>query len=238
MKKERFTRIAVSSILALAVVAAGVTMYRSQVNKKNQEIQEQEMLPEGESPQEDTAKHTEEDAKVQENASGNQENSDAEDSSAQAVPEESAGENAADVSGNGVVQETPETGVALEDAAAGTENASGEIQEEVQDTSADQVETAPQLNFSDGTVISWPVNGTPIIDYSMDATVYFHTLDVYKCRGRCGGWYSGNNGFGKWLPGYVRTVEGCDSGGGSDAGRGRTAGSCILAYEVLYRRGK
>lgn len=180
MKKERFTRIAVSSILALAVVAAGVTMYRSQVNKKNQEIQEQEMLPEGESPQEDTAKHTEEDAKVQENASGNQENSDAEDSSAQAVPEESAGENAADVSGNGVVQETPETGVALEDAAAGTENASGEIQEEVQDTSADQVETAPQLNFSDGTVISWPVNGTPIIDYSMDATVYFHTLDVYK----------------------------------------------------------
>ncbi|HIR92070.1 MAG TPA: peptidoglycan DD-metalloendopeptidase family protein [Candidatus Egerieimonas intestinavium] len=181
MKKERFTRIAASSILALAVVAAGVTMYRSEVNKKDQEIQEQEMLPEGDSPQEETAKHTEEDAKEQENASGTQESSGTEASSAQAAPEENAGESAADVSGNGVVQETPETAAAPEDVTAGTEDTAAVPQEDaVQDTSSAQVENSPQLNFSDGTVISWPVNGTPVIDYSMDATVYFPTLDVYK----------------------------------------------------------
>lgn len=181
MKKERFTRIAATGILALAVVAAGVTMYRSEVNKRDREIQEQEMLPEGDSPQEETAKHTQEDTREQENTLGDQENSGTEASSAQTAPEDSIGENAADVSGNGVVQETPEAGVNPEDVTAGAENVPGELpEEEVQDTSADQVENVPELNFSDGTVISWPVNGTPIIDYSMDATVYFPTLDVYK----------------------------------------------------------
>ena len=36
------------------------------------------------------------------------------------------------------------------------------------------------LDFSEDTLTEWPVNGNILLDYSMDATVYFPTLDQYK----------------------------------------------------------
>lgn len=36
--------------------------------------------------------------------------------------------------------------------------------------------------FSVNSTVSWPVNGTIVMDYSMDKTVYFPTLNVYKCN--------------------------------------------------------
>lgn len=38
----------------------------------------------------------------------------------------------------------------------------------------------PEVNFTEDTLLDWPVEGTVIMDYSMDHTVYFPTLDVYK----------------------------------------------------------
>lgn len=38
----------------------------------------------------------------------------------------------------------------------------------------------PDVNFTEDTLLDWPVEGTVIMDYSMDHTVYFPTLDVYK----------------------------------------------------------
>lgn len=38
----------------------------------------------------------------------------------------------------------------------------------------------PELNFTEDTMLDWPVNGAVLMDYSMDHTVYFSTLDVYK----------------------------------------------------------
>lgn len=37
-----------------------------------------------------------------------------------------------------------------------------------------------QVNFTEDTLMEWPVEGTVVMDYSMDKTVYFPTLDVYK----------------------------------------------------------
>lgn len=39
----------------------------------------------------------------------------------------------------------------------------------------------PALNFSDDSVMMWPVNGEVLIDYSMETTTYFETLNQYKC---------------------------------------------------------
>jgi len=39
---------------------------------------------------------------------------------------------------------------------------------------------ATQLNFSAGDKLLWPVSGDVILNYSMDKTVYFATLDQYK----------------------------------------------------------
>jgi murein DD-endopeptidase MepM/ murein hydrolase activator NlpD len=38
------------------------------------------------------------------------------------------------------------------------------------------------LNFNDSTRMTWPVRGNVILDYSMDKTIYFPTLDQYKCN--------------------------------------------------------
>lgn len=38
------------------------------------------------------------------------------------------------------------------------------------------------LDFSDAAKLSWPVQGNVILDYSMDSTIYFPTLDQYKCN--------------------------------------------------------
>lgn len=41
-------------------------------------------------------------------------------------------------------------------------------------------QNAPQLSFSEDTLMEWPVNGTILLDYNMDQTVYYPTLDQYK----------------------------------------------------------
>lgn len=38
------------------------------------------------------------------------------------------------------------------------------------------------LNFNDATKMAWPVQGNVILDYSMESTIYFPTLDQYKCN--------------------------------------------------------
>lgn len=38
----------------------------------------------------------------------------------------------------------------------------------------------PTVAYDDSTPLTWPVAGSVILDYSMDATVYFPTLDQYK----------------------------------------------------------
>ena len=60
------------------------------------------------------------------------------------------------------------------------------IDQEVQDT-AQETEAAeaaaniqPTVAYEDTTPLTWPVAGTVLMDYSMDATVYFATLDQYK----------------------------------------------------------
>lgn len=38
----------------------------------------------------------------------------------------------------------------------------------------------PTVNFTDSDALTWPVAGTVLMDYSMDATVYYKTLNEYK----------------------------------------------------------
>ncbi len=41
---------------------------------------------------------------------------------------------------------------------------------------------AVNLNFTENSRMTWPVEGNIILDYSMDSTIYFPTLDQYKCN--------------------------------------------------------
>ena len=74
-------------------------------------------------------------------------------------------------------------GAELESEFAVQEIAAAEIivPEEVQETAGEAVAEQPALSFSPDTdTLLWPVAGNIILDYSMDKTVYFSTLDQYK----------------------------------------------------------
>lgn len=78
----------------------------------------------------------------------------------------------------------PETTAEVETDAAGAEVAAieydeegVEVEEEVQETTSSNVET---LHFAAEDGILWPTEGNVILNYSMDSTVYFATLDQYK----------------------------------------------------------
>lgn len=84
-------------------------------------------------------------------------------------------------------------------AVAGDSNATAEEEMQVADSNkatAEQETQAPAvkagtdknaakslvLNFGDATRMTWPIRGNVILDYSMDNTIYFPTLDQYKCN--------------------------------------------------------
>lgn len=53
------------------------------------------------------------------------------------------------------------------------------LDEDTTDVSANVI-SLPELDFSENTLMEWPVNGHILLDYSMDQTTYFPTLDQYK----------------------------------------------------------
>lgn len=60
-----------------------------------------------------------------------------------------------------------------------TDDEKSEQKEEKLDTAA-QAKAASSLHFSPDSDLSWPLQGDVILNYSMDQTVYFATLEQYK----------------------------------------------------------
>lgn len=58
------------------------------------------------------------------------------------------------------------------------DEAQGTAQETEAAEAAAQIQ--PTVAYDDATPLTWPVAGTVLMDYSMDSTVYFATLDQYK----------------------------------------------------------
>ena len=57
------------------------------------------------------------------------------------------------------------------------------IQNKAQETEKQKEETQTQpdaLAFSENDLLAWPVDGNVLMNYSMDQTIYFSTLDQYK----------------------------------------------------------
>lgn len=65
------------------------------------------------------------------------------------------------------------------DVSSGTYN-SADIGESTSVNAQVSLHKGPEINFSEDTLMEWPVSGHVLIDYSMDQSVYFPTLDQYK----------------------------------------------------------
>lgn len=61
--------------------------------------------------------------------------------------------------------------------------ASGEIDEPIAQVGAGKDAAVPLvLNFTEASKMTWPIYGNVLLDYSMDSTIYFPTLDQYQCN--------------------------------------------------------
>ena len=128
-----------------------------------------------------------EEAKDQTPVAGNSnaENSESEITQEEQILAEAASnqDNAADEQGHIAEEAGPETGNGQNTglAANGTKNdgADPAVREAGAGGSA---ATALVLNFADTSKMLWPARGNVLLDYSMDSTIYFPTLEQYKCN--------------------------------------------------------
>ena len=99
-------------------------------------------------------------------------NSQAEEKDAQDDPKAFVQKNTDENAGNNVQADRKDT--------AENKNAGNDLAAEA--GAGKQAAKALVLNFTDTSVLTWPVRGNVILDYSMDQTVYFPTLDQFKCN--------------------------------------------------------
>ena len=170
MRKNKAGKMIFNGVLLAAMAALGLTVY--QVGTSEKKDSAQEVLPLESTNETQTAKAEEEplvDAGTSQ-VEADMSSMDGDDFLANADTE-------ASVSGDS-------SGIDSSiDSAAGT-NDLGETNNTVDmaataDTAV-SVYTAPEINFSEDTLMEWPLHGTILIDYSMDQTTYFPTLDQYK----------------------------------------------------------
>ena len=189
---NRITRIIANTVGLAAVAALGITVYqlgtapfKEAPQEQTEETQQDEnsIADAGTSQvesenqpllQEDGAENTEEtsgdgstdtESFDEEDANDTSENSDTNDNSN--IQDSNVSENS---SGSESNENTETTNV---------ESAVSDEIGETKDVSASAV-NLPVVNFSEDTLMEWPVNGNILLDYSMDQTTYFPTLDQYK----------------------------------------------------------
>lgn len=153
--------------LSLVCVAALTTFYTMNRAEKNRQ-QEQQLLD----LNEDLAENKNDSTTKKTESNDLAVNTD--DIDAEAVNNADAGQlaNEMDVDPDSLIDPEDEVADAevSEEAEDVVDAASGNIEATIQ----------PTVSFDDGTSLSWPTAGSVLLDYSMDATVFFSTLNQYK----------------------------------------------------------
>ena len=157
MRKNRTAKIIFNGGLLAVMAVLGVTAY--QVSSKKEHIQE--VLPLESTKESDIAKA---------------------DEGINKEPLAEAGTNLVEaeldgMSDTGLLDEMSDT-TAL--AGESSLKESADIGESTSVNAQVSLHKGPEINFSEDTLMEWPVNGHVMIDYSMDQSVYFPTLDQYK----------------------------------------------------------
>ncbi len=79
--------------------------------------------------------------------------------------------------------DNPDTAVQEQTYALADSQTAGDNEAEVQSVgSGAEAATALVLDFADTSKMAWPLQGNVLLDYSMDSTIYFPTLEQYKCN--------------------------------------------------------
>ena len=166
MANNRIVRYVTNTALLAVLAAAGIGVYQLGTSGTDVEIQE-----EAPSYLNDTADNKEnEDSAV-----------DAGTSLVEAEMKDEGTDTEKEMSGveNTVLADNEDADQTSVQTVDGNGAAQSAVNTESVSTSA-SAEAAPKLSFSEDTLMEWPVHGTILLDYNMDQTVYFPTLDQYK----------------------------------------------------------
>lgn len=173
MTKNRIVKYAANTALLAVLVAAGIGVYQIGTYTPDKEIQGELQTDQSEGTEETPMVDADTslvDAEIRDTTG---QNDTAEEKIARTLTDstDSSEKTSDSVSTNEVTTETANAANAVEDSMTD--------QEKVTDVSASAL-SAPKLSFSEDTLMEWPVHGTILLDYNMDQTVYFPTLDQYK----------------------------------------------------------
>lgn len=170
MKKGRMIRYAANTALLAVLVAAGIGVYQLGTSGTNEK--EQEKYPsyydEGIDAEMESDNTVDTGTSLVEADTGESEILAGTD---QNKPEENAGLETENVSAEQNAGESiAQTNSAVDQKI--NENESVDVSANVQE--------APKLSFSEDSLMEWPVDGNILLDYDMNQTVYYPTLDQYK----------------------------------------------------------
>lgn len=198
MMNNRVTRIIANSVGLAAVAALGITVYqlgtspikeetpREQTESTNQQEQgqdadEQSMVDAGTSQVESENHPLSGDEGNLDNMESTSANGNADGETYENTVDNDDVDGTADVdNGNAVSEDYSNVQQDEEMSSVNTgDGASIASDSEATDVSASAI-NLPEINFSEDTLMEWPVNGNILLDYSMDQTTYFPTLDQYK----------------------------------------------------------
>lgn len=169
MTKNRIVKYTANAALLAVIAAAGIGAYQLGTSKPEEKVREQKELV---SVEEDRAENTEEEFSV--DADTSQVEADMENAEEDILTEKESTE--AKIEEEQITDTAEET---PEEQNQDTEENTQETQPQDTETAAGAV-SAPSLSFSEETQMEWPVNGNILLDYNMDQTIYFPTLDQYK----------------------------------------------------------
>lgn len=148
MKNAKTVRIVLNSVLLLAIVALGVTVYQAGTRDKREQAQLEEEMTEN-----------------QEMAYQDEE-----------IPMVDAG--TSQVEADMAEEETAQVQEETEESAQ--EEASSDVVE-MEDSLDTSVQGAGvEVNFTEESLMEWPLGGELALDYNMENTIYFPTLNQYK----------------------------------------------------------
>ena len=191
---NKVTRIIANSVGLAAVAALGITVYQLGTSPVKEKTPEEKTENVGESTQ-DTEEQLSEDAGTNHVESENQwisdDGEDLDDTkvtfqkqgmygeTAQNTVDNNESDNTADVDKTDNAVNSQQAEESSVNANMKSQTISEDQADEATDVSASALNLAT-VNFSEDTLMEWPVNGNVLLDYSMDQTTYFPTLDQYK----------------------------------------------------------
>ncbi len=188
MRRKNRTRLALGLMLTATIAGTCTVVYqsgsRSVPNEKEFVLNEDDSI--------DEAMKTEEKENTEENQNSDTQNPETQDVNTSQVEGErqvEEMEETTEESNEDTTEESEETSAeGLDEAQQSVENTenvenTGSTETQAEETASagtEAVQSVPEVNFTESSLMQWPVEGQVLLDYNMDHTIYFPTLNEYR----------------------------------------------------------